>query len=73
MQMPENDLRGKHSAPWMEYFIDGKPNKVFLDKLESVREILTSNGRTLAQGCISFILGRNGMSPVGKYAGTRRI
>ena len=58
MQMPENDLRGKHSAPWMEYFIDGKPNKVFLDKLESVREILTSNGRTLAQGCISFILGR---------------
>lgn len=58
MQMPENDLRGKHAAPWMEYFIDGKPNQAFLDKLESIREILTSGGRTLAQGCISWILGR---------------
>ena len=50
MQMPENDLRGIHAAPWMEYFIDGRPNQVFLDKLEAVREILTSGKRTLAQG-----------------------
>ena len=58
MEMPENDLRGKNAAPWMEYFIDGKPNQVFLDKLDAIREILTSDGRTLAQGCISWILGR---------------
>lgn len=57
MQMPENDLRGKNAPPWMQYFVDGRPNEVFLRKLEAVREILTSNGRTLAQGCLGWIWG----------------
>ncbi len=57
MVMPENDLRGKNAPPWMEYFIDGKPNEIFLKKLEAVREILTSKGRSLAQGCIAWIWG----------------
>lgn len=52
-----NDLRGKNAPVWMTYFIDGKPNEVFLKKLEAIREILTSDGRTLAQGCLCWILG----------------
>lgn len=55
MVMPEGDLRGKIAPPWMTYFIDGQPNEILLKKLESIREILSSNGRTLAQGCISYI------------------
>ncbi len=74
MQMPENDLRGIHAAPWMEYFIDGKPNQVFLDKLEAIREILTSGGRTLAQGCISWILGRGErMIPIPGFKSEKQV
>lgn len=53
--MPEQDLRGKNAPPWMTYYIDGKPNEILLKKLESIREILTFGGRTLAQGCIAYI------------------
>ena len=74
MQMPENDLRGIHAAPWMEYFIDGRPNQVFLDKLEAVREILTSGKRTLAQGCISWIWGRGErMIPIPGFKSEKQV
>lgn len=54
------DLRGKvNAAPWMTYFIDGKPNEELLAKLASVREILTSDGRTLPQGCLSWVWARS--------------
>ena len=43
----------------MTYFVDGKPNEIFLKKLENIREILTSEGRTLAQGCLCWMLGRS--------------
>lgn len=55
-----NDLRGKvDAAPWMTYFVDGKPNAELLAKLDSVREILTSNNRTLAQGCLAWVWARS--------------
>lgn len=74
MQMPENDLRGKHAAPWMEYFIDGKPNEAFLGRLDAIREILTSDGRTLAQGCICWILGRGkGLIPIPGFKSERQV
>ena len=56
----KDDLRGKNAPPWMTYFVDGKPNEVFLKKLDAIREILTSDGRSLAQGCLCWILGRSG-------------
>lgn len=55
-----NDLRGKNAPAWMNYFIDGKPNPEFLRRLEAVREILTSGGRTLAQGCLAWLWARGG-------------
>ena len=42
----KDDLRGKNAPVWMTYFVDGKPNEIFLKKLENIREILTSKGRT---------------------------
>lgn len=57
----KGDLRGREDAPpWMTYFVDGKPNQALLDKLAAVREILTSGGRTLAQGCLAWIWARSG-------------
>ncbi len=55
----KDDLRGKNAPVWMTYFVDGKPNEIFLKKLENIREILTSEGRTLAQGCLCWMLGRS--------------
>lgn len=43
----------------MTYFVDGKPSPVWLDKIASIREILTSGGRTLAQGSLAWLWGRS--------------
>lgn len=57
-RLPANDVRGKEPE-WMKYFKGGKPNPEWLGKLQAVREILTSDGRTLAQGALAWIWGRS--------------
>jgi aryl-alcohol dehydrogenase-like predicted oxidoreductase len=47
----------RHSTEWFEGLKDGKPNPDWLKRLEAVREVLTSNGRTLAQGALAWIWG----------------
>ena len=46
-------------AEWFPGFKDGKPTQEWLDALEAVRAILTSDGRTLAQGALAWIWGRS--------------
>jgi aryl-alcohol dehydrogenase-like predicted oxidoreductase len=46
-------------AEWFPGFKDGSPTQEWLDSLEAVREILTSNGRSLAQGALAWIWGRS--------------
>jgi len=53
------DVRGEKSPGWMKYFKDGKPNPDWLRKMEAVREILASNGRTLSQGAIAWLWARS--------------
>ncbi|MTI58556.1 MAG: aldo/keto reductase [Firmicutes bacterium] len=53
-KLPQNDVRGA-GHEWVQYFEDGKPKQEFLDKLSSVREILTSGGRSLVQGALAYI------------------
>ena len=48
-----DDLR--KGMTWHPAFRDGKPSKNWLDALDSVREVLTSDGRTLAQGSLAWI------------------
>jgi aryl-alcohol dehydrogenase-like predicted oxidoreductase len=57
--LPIDDVRGRHSPEWMRYFKDGQPNPAWLKKLEAVRDILTSQGRTLAQGALAWLWGRS--------------
>jgi aryl-alcohol dehydrogenase-like predicted oxidoreductase len=54
-----DDVRGEKSPDWMKYFVNGKPNPEGLTKLEALREILTSEGRTLAQGALAWLWGRS--------------
>lgn len=55
-QFPAADVR--HASRWWEYFQRDKM-PALLQKLDSVREILTSDGRTLAQGALSWLLARS--------------
>lgn len=58
-ELPSDDVRGKNSPEWLSYFKDGKPNPEWLKKMEAIREILTSQGRTLAQGALAWLWGRS--------------
>lgn len=53
-----NDDMRKH-VQWFPGLKNGKPNKDWLDKLDDIKDILTGNGRTLAQGCLAWIWGQS--------------
>jgi aryl-alcohol dehydrogenase-like predicted oxidoreductase len=57
--LPVEDVRGPMAPDWMKYFKDGKPNPEWLNKVSAVREILTSGGRTLAQGALAWLWARS--------------
>jgi aryl-alcohol dehydrogenase-like predicted oxidoreductase len=46
-------------AEWHPGFRDGRPTADWLDKLAAIRDVLTSGGRTLAQGALAWIWGRS--------------
>jgi len=54
-----DDVRGEKSPEWMKYFKDGKPNPAWMQKRDAVRDILTSNGRTVAQGALAWLWARS--------------
>ena len=53
----DDDIRQK--VAWFPGFKDGRANPEWLRALASIREILTSSGRTLAQGSLAWICGRS--------------
>ena len=55
-QLPADDIRSSNFS-WLEYSDNGKPNREFLDKLDAVRDVLTSGGRTLVQGTLAWLWG----------------
>jgi len=54
-----DDVRGEKSPEWMKYFKDGRPNPQWMKKMESVREILTSGGRSVVQGALAWLWARS--------------
>ena len=57
--LPADDVRGSRSPEWMRYFKGGSPSPQWLEKVQAVREILTSKGRTQAQGALAWIWARS--------------
>jgi aryl-alcohol dehydrogenase-like predicted oxidoreductase len=39
----------------MTYFTGGRPSAEFLNRVDAVRDVLTSGGRTLAQGALAWL------------------
>lgn len=57
-RLPADDVRG--SAPaWLRWFTDGRPDPTYLAQLASVRDTITSDGRSLAQGALAWIWARH--------------
>ena len=57
--LPQDDVRGA-GHDWMHgesEFPGGQPNRAWLKALDALREILTSDGRTLAQGALAWLWG----------------
>jgi aryl-alcohol dehydrogenase-like predicted oxidoreductase len=53
-----DDIRG-HGASWLQWFKDGRPAPEFLRRRDAIRDILTSGGRTVAQGALAWIWARS--------------
>ena len=58
-RISKNDVRGAGHSWTENIFKDGRPNEDVLQKLDAVREILTSGGRTPAQGSLAWIWGKS--------------
>jgi aryl-alcohol dehydrogenase-like predicted oxidoreductase len=59
---PDSSFRNddvRRYASWHPGFKDGKPTQGWLNALESLREVLNSNSRTLAQGALAWIWARS--------------
>lgn len=52
------DLRSQN-VDWMDYFKDGAPAPAFARRLDAVRGLLTTGGRTLPQGAIGWLWARS--------------
>jgi aryl-alcohol dehydrogenase-like predicted oxidoreductase len=52
-----DDVRSK--VEWFGGFQGGKPNPEWLKRIEALREVLTSGGRTLTQGALAWLWGRS--------------
>ncbi len=56
-RLPAGDIRSEN-IDWLKYFKDGKPNPEWLAKLDAIRDILTSGGRTPTQGALAWLWAR---------------
>jgi aryl-alcohol dehydrogenase-like predicted oxidoreductase len=52
-KLPRDDVRSE-KLDWQVYFDEGVPSSRLLSKLEAIREIITSGGRTMTQGALAW-------------------
>lgn len=57
-QVGPDDIR-RNDADWQGYFHNGKARADYARQLESVRELITVNGRTPAQGALCWLLAKS--------------
>jgi aryl-alcohol dehydrogenase-like predicted oxidoreductase len=53
-----DEVRGR-TKTWMDYFADGRIKPEYTKRLANVRELLQSDGRTLAQGALCWLWARS--------------
>ena len=72
-RLPNDDIRSG-SLDWMIYFKQGIPNQKLLGKLEAIREIITSGGRTMVQGALAWNWARSEhMVPIPGFKNVKQV
>lgn len=56
-----DDVRAS-AFDWTEYFEDGRPKPEFLARMARVRDVLTTGGRTAAQGALAWLWAKSGVN-----------
>ena len=51
---PADDIR-RNTYEWMAYFKDGRAVPAYVERLDAVRDLLQTDGRTLAQGALAWL------------------
>jgi aryl-alcohol dehydrogenase-like predicted oxidoreductase len=54
IELPLNDIR-RNTFDWMDYFKEGRIVPAFAERLEAVRELLRTGGRSTAQGSLGWL------------------
>jgi len=57
-RMTPEDIRASDEG-WLQYFVEARPNPVFLDRFHAIRELLQSDGRSIVQGALGWIWGKH--------------
>ena len=57
-QLSGEDIRNTNTK-WLKWFKDGRPSAEYLKRREAAKEILTSEGRSLSQGALCWLLGKS--------------
>jgi aryl-alcohol dehydrogenase-like predicted oxidoreductase len=72
-RLPIDDVRGS-GHDWVRYFTEGRPRQEFLDAVTRIRQVLTSEGRSLAQGALAWIWGRSPRTiPIPGFKNLRQV
>lgn len=58
-QLPKGDIRAGDHA-WMSYYKNGRPNAELLARLDAVRDLLQTGGRTSVQGALGWLWAKGG-------------
>ena len=53
-----DDVRGTNQG-WLQFFSNGKPNPLFVERLDAIRELLCTGGRSTVQGALGWLWARN--------------
>ncbi len=73
-QLGPDDVRSGAGAAGSFYFQNGRPKPEWLAKLGDVRDVLTSGGRTLAQGALAWVWGRGANTvPIPGFRTVRQV
>lgn len=56
-EFSKDEIRGSNRG-WQDYFKDGKITDAYLAQLNATRDVLTSDGRSLAQGALAWLWAR---------------
>ena len=68
-----DDLRAD-GPEWLSYFVNGRPNPNLLAKVEAVRELLSTDGRTVAQGALAWIWAKSPLVvPIPGFRNVRQV